>query len=140
MVEAFTLVFDSSEAGRLQILSTRCCFRFLSQLECEVTAIHESKHKASHSFKDFVLTTVRDRLYSSYICIPWYLECAKAPAKVQALTDNHFEFCLSGMPVVWPPRQILFLVNIQKHFLLVTSRKGLSITCLCDGQAEKHCP
>ena len=49
---------------------------------------------------------------------------------------------------VWPPRQTLLdkhilLVNVfetfQKHFLLVTSKKCLSSTCLCSCQTNKHC-
>ena len=49
---------------------------------------------------------------------------------------------------VWPPQQILLdkhilIVNVfeifQKHFLLVTSKKCLSSTCLCSGQTNKHC-
>ena len=64
----------------------------------------------------------------------------EAPAKRTDIDWQTFHILLVKRACAFGHRDKhrLTSTNFQKHFLLLTSKKGLSSTYLCSGQTDKH--
>ena len=79
----------------------------------------------------------------SFATLRWFFRVVSTGQTHRHWLTNIPNFACQAYFCVWTPRQTLLdkhilLVN-SKTFLLVTSKKCLSSTCLCDAQTDKDC-